>query len=961
MAAALSLAGLVAAGPVAATCVKTRPALPAIDPAAPAAARFAALTARTGWIDDANEDAAWRALVPELRRDPATPPAMLAASLAEYARTVTDNAAAEKLAEEAKAIADAHGLTDAPFYPRLLFSLSFRYMDAHHYAAAEALMPALMAATRRRFGEHSFEWAQANSAHGVLRNQQGRQDEAVDYELARRDAMLACLPDDDRRIGNMLMSYGATLSAAGRLDDAVTAEFRGIRWQIEHGGNSDEDGIRAYNNLGLLLRNVSRLAEAEALLREAARIGAERLPDAYGLRSSTLTALALTLSARGKQDEADATFARALDLHRQSKLPATSLGISGLYRRWGDVAQAKGDIPLTLQRRQIALDEMKAAPRTHPELARAQLEYASTLLLADRSAEANRLAGPAIATIRGGVAMIDGRRHASEIMYARIAGAADGPEAGYRALRPTVTLLEKLLLDQETGRGELVTYSPLLSPGFALFAKFALQTGRTDEAFHALQLASLSAIIVVTTDMAAREAIADPAGRKLVETLQDAVRTRRGLERERSNAIAAHAEVASIQARIDATDAGLAATVADLDRRVPAYRELGRPSPVALAQFQARLSPHQILLAPIPQHDGTFVIAVTRDGLAWGKSPANQLAVDRLVARLRGSIGDARRGGAKAVFDLAAARALYDVVVPAEIAPLLASHRSLLWYAPGKLATVPPGLLAAPTTAGAPPDWLIRSHDVTVLPTLGKPLSSETAATRSGGFVGVGDPSLAAPVALASRGFAFRDAAVETGAIKALPSLGNARGELDAMRAAVGGPGGVVLTGPAATETAVKALPRTHLAVLAFATHGLLAGDLPGLAEPALVLTPPAVTKGEDDGLLTASEIAGLRLDVDWVILSACNSASGGSGGSPEYAGLASAFVQAGARSLLVSHWPVRDDAAARLTVDTLREARTAPTRAIALQRATLRLMNDRSVPGAAHPAQWAPFVLVGQ
>lgn len=110
---------------------------------------------------------------------------------------------------------------------------------------------------------------------------------------------------------------------------------------------------------------------------------------------------------------------------------------------------------------------------------------------------------------------------------------------------------------------------------------------------------------------------------------------------------------------------------------------------------------------------------------------------------------------------------------------------------------------------------------------------------------------------------------------------------------------------------------------------------------------------------MTASEVAGLRLDADWVILSACNSASGNGADSPAYGGLASAFLQAGARALLVSHWPVRDDAAERITVETVRRTRLGETRAVALQLATLALIADRRIPQSANPAVWAPFVLI--
>lgn len=84
--------------------------------------------------------------------------------------------------------------------------------------------------------------------------------------------------------------------------------------------------------------------------------------------------------------------------------------------------------------------------------------------------------------------------------------------------------------------------------------------------------------------------------------------------------------------------------------------------------------------------------------------------------------------------------------------------------------------------------------------------------------------------------------------------------------------------------------------VISFATHGLVTGELKGLPEPALVLTPPAEGTAADDGLLTASEIAQLDLRADWVVLSACKTAAGGEPGAEGLSGLAKAFFYAGSR-----------------------------------------------------------------
>jgi CHAT domain-containing protein len=143
-----------------------------------------------------------------------------------------------------------------------------------------------------------------------------------------------------------------------------------------------------------------------------------------------------------------------------------------------------------------------------------------------------------------------------------------------------------------------------------------------------------------------------------------------------------------------------------------------------------------------------------------------------------------------------------------------------------------------------------------------------------------------------------------------------------------------------------------------FATHALVAGDLSGLAEPALVLTPPDVPTEADDGLLTAAEIATLKLNADWVVLSACNTAAGSAEGAEALSGLARAFFYAGARALLVSHWAVYSRAATELTTKTFAMMAATPNlgRAEAFRRAMLSLIEE-----GKPPSYWAPFVVVGE
>lgn len=174
-----------------------------------------------------------------------------------------------------------------------------------------------------------------------------------------------------------------------------------------------------------------------------------------------------------------------------------------------------------------------------------------------------------------------------------------------------------------------------------------------------------------------------------------------------------------------------------------------------------------------------------------------------------------------------------------------------------------------------------------------------------------------------------------------------------------------VYLGARASERNIKSLSgEGRLAdfhVVHFATHGAMAGEIGLGTEPGLILTPPAKVSAEDDGYLAASEIAGLRLNADWVVLSACN--TGASAGDGEaLSGLARAFFYAGTRALLVSQWAVYSDATVKLITgafdEMTRDGRVG--RSEALRRSMLALA-DNGEPVESHPAYWAPFVLVGE
>ena len=213
---------------------------------------------------------------------------------------------------------------------------------------------------------------------------------------------------------------------------------------------------------------------------------------------------------------------------------------------------------------------------------------------------------------------------------------------------------------------------------------------------------------------------------------------------------------------------------------------------------------------------------------------------------------------------------------------------------------------------------------------------------------------------------ATRGGLVNLADIKAQTPLPETRDELCAVAQGVKAEPRDIHLGARATEREVKRLSAAgelaNYRMVHFATHGTLAGELSGTHEPGLILTPPETATEADDGYLSASEIAGLKLDADWVVLSACNTAAGGATNAEALSGLGRAFIYAGARSLLVSHWAVYSEATVKLITGAVREMSRDPKvgRAEAMRRSMLALI-DKGSKEEAHPAFWAPFVVVGE
>jgi CHAT domain-containing protein len=379
-----------------------------------------------------------------------------------------------------------------------------------------------------------------------------------------------------------------------------------------------------------------------------------------------------------------------------------------------------------------------------------------------------------------------------------------------------------------------------------------------------------------------------------------------------------------------------------------------------------------------------------------GKVTALRAALDRPVLE---SVSDIPN------FDVEAAHELYQLLME-PVAQGWRDAKSLIVVTNGALGLLPLSLLptkpakVAAKREGEPyfaayrnVQWLARTHAVVAMPSAAALRTLRNVAVPSmkrEQIVGFGDPYFSveqatearapnpAPIAVdAMRGAKVkRRAAIGTEQLRsatlgALPRLEDTGDELKAIASALQAePSKVLFLGKDANEKIVKGIDLTRYRVVVFATHGLVPGDLDGLTQPALALTAPEVAAIDGDGLLTVDEILALRLNAEWVVLSACNTAAGAGQGAEALSGLGRAFFYAGSRALLVTNWPVDSATARELVTGVFRRQVDNPQ----LSRAELLRQSMLAVPESserknetgetiythAHPLFWAPYTIMG-
>lgn len=770
-------------------------------------------------------------------------------------------------------------------------------------------------------------------------------------------------------------------------------------------------------NRGLLTAQIATgQLEAAGQTADQLRVAAERVLE-VNKRSSLTIRVSQTLGRlameQGKLDTSKAIFSDAIDAIKDSGGAETSLRLASLYKQMALLEMLQENWPRALMWHEDRARLIEAMGRERGSVGKRYVEYAYTLLRLGRTAES-------VDMMRKLVSTRDRLYDESSLYYwegkaflgIALAAAKEREEA-LAILKVAVPRILDIAKGERSSSdaGVLRTarLSWLLDGYLSLLADYAAgalpgdRAAAMDEAFRMADLARGSTVQRALAASASRVNIGDPAlaglARQeqslqheigtLAENIGDLISRGRTGEQDRI--------VADMRASLDTLRREHDKILSELERRFPDYAALLNPKPVDIAATRNALRPDEALVSVYVGSDRTLVWSVPARGEpAFAIAPLSRAELEHKAEALLGAMNPALSAARLPNYRFDIAHELY-VKLLADVESGWGDAKELVVVSHGRLAQLPFAVLtAAPFQADAKPDyaemanapWLIKRIAISQLPTASSLplLRAQSRARRSElPFIGFGDPVFAAASA-PSRGKATRGAFIRRsppGAADArstaaprdgepgthidfrlLPPLPETAQEIkEIAQLLAANPARDVYLQRRASEAQVKQADLTPYRIVMFATHGLMGGEMPGLYQPALALSNPALSGDGEDGMLTMEEILRLKLRADWVVLSACNSAAAGGQSGESVSGLGRAFFFAGAQSLLVTNWAVETESARLLTTDVFRRQAADPklSRTRALQQASLALMRQSAGGFSyAHPLFWAPYSLVG-
>ncbi len=821
-------------------------------------------------------------------------------------------------------------------------------------------------------------------ARGQFREAEAAYAKSRDWKLASApDMTFPHAPSADqikRYADNEALNVGRMKAKQGRLAEAEVDLRSVLQSQLKAQGKYNPRTVAFVRGLANVLVEEGRYEEAEKLTRIALDIQRTlNIGDDTQYSASTLSQLGAILTFERKLTEASSVYAeldKAIakwEPQRRLVLELNGSRINAMF--------AAGQTQAGLEAAQALLKrEIARVGEKHYDTASARGILAVGLVRAGKDSEAIREFALAIPVL------LASARDNTDDDDATVVAARS------QQLQGIVGAYIKLLANAQPGNG-----------GSAIDAFSLADSIRS----HSVQQALAAS--------GARASIKDPALAELVRKEQDLgkqVGAQLGLLNNILALPSAERDpqgVKSMNASIDKLRQERDQARAEINKRFPSYADLVDPKPPNVTQVQAALVEGEAMLSFYFGRDASFVWAVPKDGpVAFAEIKATGGEIQSKVRRLREALEpQAAMISDIPVFDVKLGYELYSLLLkPVEAG--WKNSKSLIVVTNGALGLLPLSLLpTSPAQIDANDDplftsyravpWLARSYAVTSVPSSAALRTLRQLPPGKAGrneLIGFGDPLFSPeqaeqalrepePIKLADasmttmRGVPLKRRSspklegVDSAELAMLPRLPDTAEELKSIALALqADPSKVLKLGKDANEANVKTMDLSGFKVLAFATHGLVPGELNGLTQPALALSAPAVAGVEGDGLLTMEEVLTLKLDADWVVLSACNTGAGEGAGAEAASGLGRAFFYAGTRALLVTNWSVHSQSARELVTDLFKRQADDPklTRAEALRQAMVALMDGPGYVGAdgktefayAHPLFWAPYTIIG-
>jgi CHAT domain-containing protein len=771
----------------------------------------------------------------------------------------------------------------------------------------------------------------------------------------------------------LIVAEGQMKARQGRLAEGEADVRRALLSRLKSVGKYHPSTAQTAIALAQMISEQARFAEAEQLARSAVDIyRALGYPDEAPLLASALNRLAIGLYAQRRFDEAEAIYAQ-LDVATKD---------------WEEGPRAR----IRLNWARISTNYFTGKVGAGIELARMQVERARKF---------------------------SGEKHVDYAMAQAILGAGLVYARRYAEAAPAFRTAMPILLattrdgdyDEAVGAAAAdMRMQSVTETYMALLAR--MPGGREANAAESFQLGELirgQSVQKALAASSARAVVADPALADMVRLEQDLEKAAAAELGNLNNMLGLPPEerddkaINALQDEIAKLRRARTAARREIGNKFPKYAELISPRPSSVEDVRDALRSSEALVSVYFGRRWTYVWAVPKQGpVEFAIVEGGAQAFDERIKKLREAL-DPQAASISDIppFDLAQAHQLYlDLLKPVDRG--WKSAKDIILITNGSLALLPLGLL--PTEpATLPADggllfegyrkvaWLARTHAVTVVPSAAalrtlRGLKPSTAKREM--MIGFGDPffsteqaqragePLASQVA-ATRGVPLvrrnspQTMGVDSAELALLPRLPDTSDELKSIALALqADPAKALHLGKEANERNVKSLDLTKYKVVVFATHGLVPGELNGLHQPALAMTAPDVGRHDGDGLLTMEEILALKLDADWVVLSACNTGAGAGAGAEAASGLGRAFFYAGTRAILVTNWSVHSASARELVTDLFRRqaADAKLSRGEALRRAMIELLDKGSFTDEqgkalfayAHPLFWAPYTIIG-